>query len=247
MRHRRLKGFLERHFAFFLFAIYLIIGKNPLKTTPNRPYTTAVEYFGLRGLTSVAVFGGYTMEEEKISIWRRVGDWLRRSQHPIPTDEVEYPNAENLPIGPEIESVLPEENSSFFSRAYKKEQQLAALEQGFSRLVQVLESINNNMDLQQKKTMENSQALNRLHDMLHSLPESSREHLNISHSIHDELRRQTLINQQLKESMDRQQSQWLKLFSKQNRRMLWLNILLLLLILGMFASIIYASGKSNFV
>jgi len=193
----------------------------------------------------MAALGGYTME--KLSFWRRVGDWLRRSQHPISTDEMEYPNAENLPIGPDVEPAIPEENTSLFTRAYKKEQQLAALEQGFNRLVQVLESINTNVDLQQKKTLENTQALHRLHDALHSLPESSREQLNISHSIHDELRRQTLLNQQMRESYERQQSQWLKMVGRQNRRIFWLNILLLALILGIVALFLYNSGQSNFV
>ena len=78
-----------------------------------------------------------------ISVWKRVGGWLRRSQSAPGGSEATPLDAEGLLISPSLEEVhAPEpERTAALVRPSKKEDQLTAMEEGFGRLVDVLEAI----------------------------------------------------------------------------------------------------------
>ncbi|MBN2209963.1 MAG: hypothetical protein JW709_01090 [Sedimentisphaerales bacterium] len=80
----------------------------------------------------------------KTSIWKRMGGWLRGSTEPVQSGQTL--DADGLLVTPSenhLETPTPQtaEATSLFHRRSKTDQ-IAAMEEGFNRLVEVLESIN---------------------------------------------------------------------------------------------------------
>ncbi len=89
----------------------------------------------------------------KVSIWKRMGGWLRGSSEPMQAEQ--SLDADGLLVTPSenhLEDPTPQaaDTTSLFHRRGKPDQ-IAAMEDGFNRLVEVLESINDHV-LQQQET-----------------------------------------------------------------------------------------------
>ena len=137
---------------------------------------------------------------EKVSLWKRVGGWLRRSQQPEEVSEVVRLDAEGLLVGMG-EGTGEDKESLPAPRMNKKEQQLAAMEDGFNRLVGVMESLNENVARQCDQNAVLLDRLEQLPDLLRSLPESGQAQQEMMRHLEEEFRRQGQRHEQLAEVM----------------------------------------------
>lgn len=110
----------------------------------------------------------------KVSIWKRVGGWLRRSDETIQSDSPPL-DAEGLLIEPEHLSPHRDgseqaESATLVSRS--KNHQIGDVEDGFNRLVGVLESINANVAQQREAGLAVRGQLEVLPELLNSFAQS---------------------------------------------------------------------------
>ena len=138
-----------------------------------------------------------------ISLWKRVGGWLRRSQSSPEGSEVTPLDAEGMLISPSLEEVrAPEsERTSALVRPSKKEDQLTAMEEGFGRLVDVLEAINDNVSENRRHSEEFKGYLAELSDSVRAMPDSAARQEEAAKQLNEELRSQAVRQQQLVEMM----------------------------------------------
>jgi len=133
----------------------------------------------------------------KKSLWKRTYDWFRRPHKPMENAQVVPLDAEGLLIEPE-ELPEDEQNSALATRPNKKDRQLAAMEEGFGRLVEVLELINDNVVRQGEQS---TQMNSRLAELARSLPEVTQEQKGMIRNISEQLQNQALHSSQLVETM----------------------------------------------
>ena len=131
----------------------------------------------------------------KNSLWKRTVEWFRGPQQPVGKANIVNLNAEGLLIEPE-NSAQDEQDSALAPRLGRKDQQLVTMEDGFGRLVDVLESINDNVVRQGEQNVKMN---SRLEELARSLPELAREQKGIILNISKQLHNQTLTNSQLAE------------------------------------------------
>ena len=136
----------------------------------------------------------------RISLWKRVGGWLRRSSEPIGPGQgkVIRVDADGMLVDPE--SNKKTEESIALSKPPKKDQQLDSIEEGFGRLVDVLESINDNVIQQRRQSADMTQRLEDMTQSLRALPESTESQAAMK-DLTEEIRNQTLRQQQVAESI----------------------------------------------
>jgi uncharacterized coiled-coil protein SlyX len=136
----------------------------------------------------------------KISLWKRVGGWLRRSPEPIgpAQGKVIRVDADGMLVDPESDKNT--EESTALSKHPKNDQQLTSIEEGFGRLVDVLESINDNVIQQRRQSADMTQHLEDLTQSLRALPESTESQAAMK-DLTEEIRNQTLRHQQVAESI----------------------------------------------
>ena len=144
---------------------------------------------------------------EKASIWKRVGSWLRRNPEPMGTGPMERVDAEGILVeGQEGEraseaggAILgPNEGNSLTARA-RRDPQLAALEDGFGRLVDVLEAINENVVGQREET---GQLREQLGQLLAKVPDG-KEQQAVWQELSSELRSQGQRQHRMAEQVSR--------------------------------------------
>jgi len=114
----------------------------------------------------------------KISIWKRVGGWLRRSQLPLSDSHAVHLDTEGLLVEseeqahPQVELQPDQANSALSPRTSKKDQPLVAMQEGFNRLAEVLESINDNIIHQRETNSELKTLLAGLPELTRVVPET---------------------------------------------------------------------------
>jgi len=138
--------------------------------------------------------------ENKVSIWKRFGDWLRRSQEPAKTGEVVHLDAEGglVETNNQIDESAP---ALAHSEEHQKPRQLSVMEEAYNRLVDVLESINDNLHQQRLQGSDLKSSLDSLHELLKSMPESLDRHNKLAQDIAQQIRQQNLQNQRVNEIM----------------------------------------------
>lgn len=128
----------------------------------------------------------------KIPLWQRVGGWLRRSHdktHPHP-DTMDLDSEGMLIDGP-ADQLHPANNALAPNH---KDRQMAAMEEGFSRLVTVLESINDNAVQQRRQGAE-------IRDLALSLPKALENQQQMVKELTEHMGRQSVWNQQLADAV----------------------------------------------
>lgn len=142
---------------------------------------------------------------EKRSIWQRFGDWLRGSKHPTYTPD---PNAVKplnnsdgqMMINPsEPEPAPVEEQSTALFRGTSKKDQIVAIEDGFNRLVDVLESINDNVSQQRVENERMHQRLENVLDTMETMPNTLSKQAGMVNDVCETLRRQASHNEKINE------------------------------------------------
>ena len=134
----------------------------------------------------------------KISLWQRVGGWLRRSQGPIGVTKVVHVDAEGMLVETEQNSQI-NENTELITE-HPRAAELTSLEKGFNRLVQVLESINHNVEIQRNQGAELKEQMDTMGKWLKSLPEAGLSQAALK-ELTEEFQKNTLRNQQLMETV----------------------------------------------
>ena len=137
---------------------------------------------------------------EKISMWKRVGGWLRRSQGPVGGGKVVRVDAEGMLVEQQQDVPDEEESSVLTMRLNKIHPELAALEQGFGRLVEVLESINENVEVQRSQGAQLKEQMDGLGKWFKALPEGGQSQAAIK-ELTEEMRKHALRDQQLVETV----------------------------------------------
>jgi hypothetical protein len=202
----------------------------------------------------------------KVSIWKRMGGWFRRSQQTGTMDEVVHHDAEGIVVSPDLEKNERTLGGILTPRKARASQSLSAMEQGFGQLIGVLESLNDNVVNQQRY-------IARVQENLKDLPEFNRaqiEHLSqmVKHmesSMNTETKMAGALDQidssmramsvnseklnsalyTLNEVLRQNEQQVQRLIRNQNRRFTWLLVLLglfVLIALILIISIMSASG-----
>ncbi len=136
----------------------------------------------------------------RIPLWKRVGGWLRRSPEPIGPGQgkVIRVDADGMLVDPEADKNSDESTS--LSKPPKNDRQSPSLEEGFNRLVDVLESINDNVIQQRRHSADMTQRLEDMSQSLRALPESTESQAAMK-DLTEEIRNQTLRQQQVAESV----------------------------------------------
>ena len=133
----------------------------------------------------------------KISIWKRVGGWLSRSQQPVQTQAPAELDSEGLLVVPDNDAAPEEANSTLFSRPSKKEQQITAMEEGFNRLVDVMETINETIIQQREHNAEIKRYLEGLPNLTRVLPGTLQKNNEQLEILADEFRLQTQASREM--------------------------------------------------
>ena len=134
---------------------------------------------------------------EKVPLWKRVGGWLQRSHGPVGGGDVVRVDAEGLLIVPENKD---ENDQDALAHPNKNEHQITVIEEGFGRLIDALESINENMVQQRQHGQEMKNQLQQLCQSLQNLPGSAEDQQAIK-GLTEELRNQSIRSQQLAETI----------------------------------------------
>jgi len=133
-----------------------------------------------------------------ISLWKRVGGWLRRSQGPIGTTKVVHVDAEGMLMENELNTQITE-NAELITEP-PRSSELAYLEKGFSRLVEVLESINHNVEVQRTQGADLKEQMDNMGKWLKSLPDPGLNQAAMK-DLTEEFQKHSLRNQQLMETV----------------------------------------------
>lgn len=136
----------------------------------------------------------------KISMWKRVGGWLRRSQTPVGVGKVVRVDAEGMLVNTDQIDNNVNDSSALAARFNKKHPELATLEQGFGRLVEVLESINENVEVQRSHSAALKEQMDNLGKWIRTLPEGGQSQAAIK-ELTEEMRKHALRDQQLIETV----------------------------------------------
>ena len=136
---------------------------------------------------------------EKVSIWKRMGGWLRWSQTSKDGLEVVHHNAEGLVVDPSADKEGGE--NSLVTREEKREQQLAAMEESFHRLVEVLESLDENVAKQRQNTEELCERMGKMGEVLGGLPGNVAAHNKTFQELTQEMKEQAIRHKQVIETV----------------------------------------------
>jgi len=136
---------------------------------------------------------------EKVSIWKRMGGWLRWSQTSKDGLEVVHHNAEGLVVDPSVDKDGNE--NSLVTREEKREQQLAAMEESFHRLVEVLESLDDNVAKQRQHTEELCERMGKMGEVLGGLPGNVAAHNKTFQELTQEMKEQAVRHKQVIETV----------------------------------------------
>ena len=136
---------------------------------------------------------------EKVSLWKRMGGWLRRPQTSRDGLEVVHHDAEGLVVDPLEDKDANDANSTLSTRGNKKEVQLATLEGSFNRLVEVLESLNDNVTRQHDQNKDLIDHLAQTSNLMRALPENVEAQGRSVQNLAQEIKEHTLRNQQVVE------------------------------------------------
>ena len=143
----------------------------------------------------------------KISIWKRVGGWLRRSQLPSSDSQAVRLDTEGLLVESEeqsdsqVELASDQANSTLSPRMSKKDQPLVAMQEGFTRLAEVLESINDNILQQREANSEMKTLLQGLPDLTRVVPETLQGQRAQLAQLAEQLSSQSVSQQQTAEAL----------------------------------------------
>lgn len=135
----------------------------------------------------------------EISLWKRVGGWLRRSQGAAGRGESVGVDAEGLLVAPALDEAVEAERVATLTRPRKKDE--LTMEEGFGRLVEVLESINENVSEHRRQDGELKEYLAELADSLRVVPDAVGRQEEAAKQLNEELRSQAVRQQQLVELM----------------------------------------------
>ena len=136
---------------------------------------------------------------EKVSLWKRMGGWFGRSQTSRDGLEVVHHDAEGLVVDPVEEKGTNDAPATLSTHGNKKEVQLAALEGSFNRLVDVLESLNDNVTRQHDQNKDLIDHLTQTGDFMRALPENVEAQGRSVQNLAQEIKEHTLRNQQVVE------------------------------------------------
>ncbi|MCF7958269.1 MAG: hypothetical protein K9M57_07475 [Phycisphaerae bacterium] len=137
----------------------------------------------------------------KKTIWNRFGSWLRPGHHPGQVNEVVQHDAEGAIIGPgDIQNMA--EEAPLSTLELRRERQLLAMEENFTRLVDVLESMNENVIEQRKHSAELNSRMEFVVDTLSSLPDSTESQVVALKGMAEALQNQSQLHQRVAESLD---------------------------------------------
>jgi hypothetical protein len=136
-----------------------------------------------------------------ISLWKRVGGWLRRSQGVPGRGDAMAVDSEGLLIAPTLDEGTDPERVATVTRANNDDGQVLSTEEGFARLVDVLESINENVSGHRRQDEEVTKYLAELADTVRSVPDAASRQEEAAKQLNEELRSQAVRQQQLVELM----------------------------------------------
>ncbi len=141
-----------------------------------------------------------------MSVWKRMGGWLRGPHNPAGGDEIGNLDAEGMLVDPdenppEVQPEPPEPEQSPPSPVLfrGKKDQLAAVEDGFTKLVDVLESMNENVLMHRRQSAGMHSKIESLAESLENLPGGIAEQSQILRGMTDEIKNQSFKHQQLSE------------------------------------------------
>jgi len=140
--------------------------------------------------------------DSKISIWKRFGGWLRGSvTPPAPETDREAPELDDdgliIEPQPAAESLAPAPPStSLFSR-FSKKHQVAAVEESFNRLVDMLESINDSVVQQREVSAQLARYVKELPDLSSLIPQAIADQKDLIKEVTEQVQSQSLHYQEL--------------------------------------------------
>ena len=137
---------------------------------PNRPHREAVSV-------------------ERTTLWSRVGHWLRTTARPGGHDHLPPPllrgergGSDGDPIAaPTVPEIIPSEPSGSGSkfRLARTSSNLERLEVEYTKVVRLVESVQNHLETQGERSESMARSLNRLAESLDHLPETSKTQLEL--------------------------------------------------------------------
>ena len=134
---------------------------------------------------------------EKIPLWKRVGSWLGRSQEPMGEGQVVNLDAEGLLV--ETSQDNESANSALVASESQNDKPRAVIvmEEGFTRLVDVLESINENVQRQSRQSANMTNQLSEAGNIMRNLPETLQGQSQAVKELAEETKKQIIRQQQI--------------------------------------------------
>ena len=135
----------------------------------------------------------------KESIWKRFGGWISGShQHAEGTDVMRL-DAQGQLVGDDTGSLA--ETEAPLTARQATQQQLEAVEEGFNKLVDVLENVNESVTAQRQQGLALQESLSDLPDIMRHFPHAVKAQGEIVEKLTEELRDQNLQYEQLREAI----------------------------------------------
>ena len=106
----------------------------------------------------------------KVSIWKRFGGWLGRTNTTATGVEVVSVDADRLGVGPNAAQINGEDNSVLATQDAVAEKKLAAIEDGFNRLVDVMGQVNETLTLQRRRDEQTQKNLEPIAELMRQFP-----------------------------------------------------------------------------
>jgi chromosome segregation ATPase len=135
---------------------------------------------------------------ENVSLWKRVGGWLQRSSRPQVAGELVNLDAEGLLMDPQGH---PGNDGTAVIVRGSKQQQMVAMEEGFNRLVKVMESIDENVTIQRGQGAELNSHIKALAEAMGDLPDGVQKQSQAINAMASEIKGQSLRYQQFSETI----------------------------------------------
>lgn len=136
----------------------------------------------------------------KVSVWKRFGGWLRRSNSATGGVDVVSVDAERIGVGPG-ETVIEDEANSLATRDSVAEQKLAAIEDGFNRLVDVMGQVNETITKQQGQNEQLQKNLEPMGELMRQFPTVVQNQGELVDRLAEQMAEQVQQHEELAEAM----------------------------------------------
>jgi uncharacterized phage infection (PIP) family protein YhgE len=137
----------------------------------------------------------------KVSVWKRFGGWIGRSNATTTGVDVVSVDPERLGVGPDVVHAGGEEMKGLATNESVADQKLAAIEDGFNRLVDIMGQVNDNLIVQRRYNEQQQQNVEPLAELMRRFPTVVKNQGELVDKLTDQLAEQSQHHEDLADTI----------------------------------------------